>query len=85
MHRDDENQTEESPAFAPGHPPADQPATAVPSGSADQPERPSFADPLPARSHALDPSVPDSEESKEQAPPSPEWLREGTSGERVGG
>lgn len=46
----------------------------VPSTGADEPERASFTDPLPARSHALDPSVPDSQESREQAPRSPDWL-----------
>ena len=52
----------------------------VPSSAADEPERASFSDPLPARAHALDPGVSESEESKEQAPPSPEWLKEGREG-----
>lgn len=51
-------------------------ASSVPSTGADEPERASFNDPLPLRSHSLDPSVPDGQESREQAPPSPEWLTE---------
>jgi hypothetical protein len=47
---------------------------AVPSTATDEPERASFADALPGRSHSLDPSVPEGQESREQAPPSPDWL-----------
>lgn len=49
----------------------------VPSTGAEEPERASFSDPLPMRSHALDPAVAETEESREQAPPSPRWLLEG--------
>lgn len=55
----------------------------VPSTGTDEAERASFSDPLPVRSHALDPSVPDTQESREQAPPSPAWL-EGARSEEDG-
>ena len=89
MHRDDEHLTDETITSPAGDPGAtaeseDTGASSVPSGSTDEPERASFSDPLPARSHALDPSVADSQESREQAPPSPEWLKEGVSSERSG-
>jgi hypothetical protein len=44
------------------------------STGSDEPEKAPYSDPLPARSHSLDPSVSSEEESREQAPPSPSWL-----------
>lgn len=49
----------------------------VPSSGSEEPERMGFSDPLPVRSHSLDPSVLETEESREQAPPSPDWLEPG--------
>ena len=50
-------------------------SASIPSTGSDEPTRASYADPLPVRAHALDPSVVDTQESREQAPPSPGWLK----------
>lgn len=82
----DERGDEDAVSATPPHGDKLRPAvpTEVPSTGAEEPGRASYADPLPGRSHALDPSVSDTEESREQAPPTPGWLLDGRGEGREG-